>query len=51
MNRARLQVLANNVPARVGELLLQDTTVMAECEFWEGYSCIFFMKAQEKKRR
>lgn len=49
-NGARLQILANNLPARAGILLLQETTVMTECEFWEGYGDIFFTIAQEKKR-
>lgn len=46
-----MQVLANNIPAKVGLLMLQEVTLMKGCEFWEGYGFMWFMKAQVNKIR
>lgn len=44
---ARLQVLADKLPARVGLILLQEATVMKDCKFWKGYGGMWFMSAPD----
>lgn len=47
----RLSQAAAHLPARPGILRLQETTIDAGIEYWEGYGYVFAMHAQEQKIR
>lgn len=47
----RLAQAAAHLPARPGILLLQESTIDAGIDYWEGYGYVFAIKAQEKKVR